>query len=109
MANVLLVVTPFSRCRASLAKNLLACFGTHSPAAFAVVNMLRRRCSKAAGNFTFDGVPVKIVQLENQKWEATVGASPQRSQRSTAKPGTDQIKKLIDLHKITRAVFTPVK
>ena len=62
-----------------------------------------------ADKFMIDGEPVQIVQLENQKWEAQVGASPPTVATFNSKPDTDQIKKLVDLHKVTRAVFTPGK
>jgi hypothetical protein len=58
-------------------------------------------------NFTLDGVPVKIIQLENQTWEAKVGATTPTSAIFKSKPGTDEIKKLVERHRATCVVFTP--
>ena len=58
-------------------------------------------------SFTLHGVPVKIVQLENGNWEAKVGATTATSTTFNAKPGTDEIKKLVELHKLHGVVFTP--
>jgi hypothetical protein len=55
-----------------------------------------------ADNFTLHGVPVKIVQLENQKWEAKVGATTSTFATFNSKPGIDEIKKLVELPKLTR-------
>ena len=60
-----------------------------------------------ADNFTLQGVPVKIVQLESGKWEATVGATTPTSTTFKSKPGADEVKKLVERHKLNGVMFTP--
>lgn len=62
-----------------------------------------------ADNLTLYGVPVKIGQLENQKWEAKVGTTTTTSASFDSKPGIDEIKKLVERYRVSRAVFAPGK